>query len=580
MADSKTSPTEASAPAAKPERRICLSSWAWPWLFTPYGAQLRGLIRHFSKVENLTVYCLIFGNELPTGEQSFDDVYERHNDGGKMGEHYDIDALKKVKFIGGSTSSGKTGAMCSETNGLLRSYRIDAYVYLGDLPLLICDEKFTACTSFVWYPLHHAAMPGFERSKLKVFSDIISLAPSDSEKLADLLTDHIVHYIPHFIDAPKPPELSKKELRAKHNIPEDAYVVMIHSGNYEKYSRKALYPSIFAFNDFYNDHPDAYLLLHAWTMQKLEGNEHLSYHGFTDVGGILPLLDVPRERIHHNDVIIPATQLEEFFAMSDVLLHGSKVEGFGLPVLEAQLRGLPVVTTAVGAMKDYTYYGHSVPPVQREYFPGMRTIWYVPHIQGMVDALTKLYDARENTSPDRQAAIDRIASDMDQAAVATRFLALFESAKRNPRQQSLPLFRRFHYDEPNNQFLVYHNNEQEVRRRTARIELTDLDCEWALFIDNCNTIENVNLSNLYGEHELILFPQKLADGALTPKAEELQKGIIDMKNTTFACKTKLFKHVMTIAAETVDAKHLRQYILTSVLGKAKVCLDNLCVVNA
>ena len=44
-------------------------------------------------------------------------------------------------------------------------------------------------------------------------------------------------------------------------------------------------------------------------------------------------------------------------AVADVLLQPSKVEGFGMPVLEAQLLGTPVVTTAWGAMADYTRCG-------------------------------------------------------------------------------------------------------------------------------------------------------------------------------------------------------------------------------
>jgi len=54
-------------------------------------------------------------------------------------------------------------------------------------------------------------------------------------------------------------------------------------------------------------------------------------------------------------------------AMADVLLHPSKAEGFGMPVLESQLVGTPVITTRWRAMADYTMYGLSVPPLQQHW---------------------------------------------------------------------------------------------------------------------------------------------------------------------------------------------------------------------
>ena len=62
----------------------------------------------------------------------------------------------------------------------------------------------------------------------------------------------------------------------------------------------------------------------------------------------------------------------ELIEMADVLLQPSKAEGFGMPVLEAQLLGTPVVTTKFGAMADFTKYG--VTPARHE----PRAVWN-PH---------------------------------------------------------------------------------------------------------------------------------------------------------------------------------------------------------
>ena len=52
----------------------------------------------------------------------------------------------------------------------------------------------------------------------------------------------------------------------------------------------------------------------------------------------------------------------EVFALSDACIIGSKAEGFGIPNIEAQLLGCPVVGNAFGATGDYNYYGIPVKP--------------------------------------------------------------------------------------------------------------------------------------------------------------------------------------------------------------------------
>ena len=83
------------------EIKVCLSSWAWPWLFAPYGAQLRGLIKHMSKDSNFVIYFLNLGNPLPVGEQTLDYVYDKYAEKTNFGDTYEKDVLTNVKFMGG-----------------------------------------------------------------------------------------------------------------------------------------------------------------------------------------------------------------------------------------------------------------------------------------------------------------------------------------------------------------------------------------------------------------------------------------------------------------------------------------------
>ena len=83
-----------------------------------------------------------------------------------------------------------------------------------------------------------------------------------------------------------------------------------------------------------------------------------------------------------------AEEALELARMADVLLQPSKTEGFGMPVLEAQMLGVPAITTAFAAMADYTMYGYSVPSVQPAFYSEG---WVAtPSLDGVADALKEV----------------------------------------------------------------------------------------------------------------------------------------------------------------------------------------------
>jgi glycosyltransferase involved in cell wall biosynthesis len=107
-----------------------------------------------------------------------------------------------------------------------------------------------------------------------------------------------------------------------------------------------------------------------------------------------------------------------------VYLCGSCSEGFGIPQLEAQYFGLPVVTTKFGAMDDYCWHGVSVPPLQKR-FNHMQDAWWVtPSVSGTVEALEKVYNGDiETTSEWVQ---EEVRTKMSYENVKNQILAIIE----------------------------------------------------------------------------------------------------------------------------------------------------------
>ncbi len=74
---------------------------------------------------------------------------------------------------------------------------------------------------------------------------------------------------------------------------------------------------------------------------------------------ILGKLSERQEKLLHslninykNYVHIPIEQVVEFYKSSDILIFPSTYEGFGMPILEAQATGRPVITSGIGAMAE------------------------------------------------------------------------------------------------------------------------------------------------------------------------------------------------------------------------------------
>jgi glycosyltransferase involved in cell wall biosynthesis len=566
--------------------RVCLSSWAWPWLFAPYGAQLRGLIKYFDQQhkDTVEVYFLNLGNELPKGEQDFESVFKTNKDKMEFGEIYEPECLKNLKFIGGFKLT-KNHVLASDVNTIIRKYKINSFLYLGDMVKFIPDTPINACTSFAWYPSHYNVLPKFVHDRLNLFTNILSLAPSDAQSLQETFPDKKVVFVPHFIHAPSK-QNDKKALRAKHNIPEDAFVVFVHCGNYESYNRKSLDTTLFAFEEFQRENPKAFLLLHAWSMQSIKGNEGTSYSDFVDANLILPQTSINQSRLIHNNKIISTELMEEYFDVSDVLLHGSKVEGFGLPVLEAQMRGLPVVTNGIGAMRDYTYYGETAPPLQREYFAGGGGIWYTPHIEGLKNALhsveTKLRTNDEAFALSKTKAQETISSLMSEEAVVSKIHSAFIQLKApdNHREPYEPLLLRFMYDEPTDSFIVYENNSSIEVRRSKSLTPDMLMCKWALFMDNSKTLGDMDLGLCLSDNDIIFIPEMLENGILRPTVETLSKGIVDVNRDAFMCKANIVKMLFGFQSETISNDNIRPFILRNILGKTSIGYSDATPINA
>jgi glycosyltransferase involved in cell wall biosynthesis len=179
----------------------------------------------------------------------------------------------------------------------------------------------------------------------------------------------------------------KYEARDELGIPPDCFLVTMVAANKSYPSRKSFPAALDAFAMFQQVHEEAKLYLHTEMVPKKEGVE------------IVPLIEtlkIPERALIKPDfegmlVGIPDEEMAKIYRASDVLLNPAMGEGFGLPIVEAQACGTPVITQNVTSMTELTFNGRLIGPVSRVWIPKLNYWQYQASPQRILDALEELY---------------------------------------------------------------------------------------------------------------------------------------------------------------------------------------------
>jgi FkbM family methyltransferase len=166
---------------------------------------------------------------------------------------------------------------------------------------------------------------------------------------------------------------------------EDKFVVLMNAANND--NRKGFYEALIAWKEFHAAHPDSILYLHT-DMTGVRGENLFTYFETLDIdpkGSIV----YPNQYFYHMGMI-GAETMADLYNTADVLLSPSYAEGFGIPILEAQACGCPVIVTDCSSMSELCYSGVKV-PVVATYARHAGLYWKIPSIPAIAGALESCY---------------------------------------------------------------------------------------------------------------------------------------------------------------------------------------------
>lgn len=214
-------------------------------------------------------------------------------------------------------------------------------------------------------------------------------------------------WVPLGVDLEQYRPMPKGAAKQALGISADTFVAGMVAGNASLPSRKSFPEVLQAWRRWLDEDNDGVLYLHTtitpsrdigFDFQPALAQLHLDWS---------TIADPDQERFDKATVIfanqyqmwthaIDDQKLAEIYNAFDVLLSPSKAEGFGLPILEAQACGVPVVTLNVTGMKDITFAGQCLEPLQVCW--DVLGAWRaVAPIDGIVESIKWAYQMAQGT---------------------------------------------------------------------------------------------------------------------------------------------------------------------------------------
>lgn len=283
-----------------------------------------------------------------------------------------------------------------------KEWRADAVITLKD-SFVFKPEALQGLRFLPMVPIDHDPMPGAVRNIVQYALRPIAYAQHGFKALHDAGFDP--RYAPHAFDEKVYYPVEQSEARKALGLPPEMFLigtVAVNRGGLP--SRKSWDENLHGFALFARSHPDAYYFVHTDIAD--DGRE-----------GGLPLRQIAAEYGVAEKVIFcdqakyrnggfPEEYMRTFYSSLDVLNAVSAGEGFGIPTLEAQACGTPVLVGDWCASAELCFSGWKVPDARghaTRFRDGQMSFIRLPQPESIAERMEEAYNA--DRAPLRAAAV-------------------------------------------------------------------------------------------------------------------------------------------------------------------------------
>jgi glycosyltransferase involved in cell wall biosynthesis len=258
-----------------------------------------------------------------------------------------------------------------------------------------------------WLPIDHAPPPGAVLTALETARYPMVYSRWGVDVLRESGIES--HYVPCSCDANEYKPMDQAECRSRLGIPEHCdFLVTMVAANKDPDDRKGWGPALMGFKRFAEMHPNAMLYAHT------------NWKGAIDIGALVAQCGLQNRVVQCDQLSYLMGMMRDdymrwAYCASDVLLNPAKSEGFGLPILEAQMCGTPVIATDYSTTDELLFAGWRI-KWEPSWTAGAQSFRALPLVDSIADCLGAAYDERGNELLRKQARKGAEAYDTERVA--------------------------------------------------------------------------------------------------------------------------------------------------------------------
>lgn len=265
---------------------------------------------------------------------------------------------------------------------------IQAEVLITCSDVWVFSQKLTGQTHFCpWLPVDHDPAPPNVVEALESSLFTMVLSKWGTEVLTKAGVE--AHYVPASAPIDKFTSDGREAAKEQFILPEGVdFLVSMVAANKDGQDRKGFNEGLLAFAEFHKKRPNSALYLHT------------NWDGAINVGVMAELLGIEKYVMRPDPIpfalgMLDQTYMANIYRASDVLLNPAKSEGFGIPLLEAQLCGCPVIATDYSTTDELVKTGWKTETIP-DWTQGANSYRVRAKVDSLVDALEDAYQHKGN----------------------------------------------------------------------------------------------------------------------------------------------------------------------------------------
>lgn len=337
-----------------------------PWSPTGYGQQLKIVLPHLKSMGHALSVQAFYGHAGSPIDYNNITVY------GAVAQPFGMDVVRA------HANNFKADFVISN---------MDAWVIE---PPMFFEQKWVA-----WFPIDSEPIPPLVLEKVsQAWHRIVwtGFAQREMDR-AGLDYDYIPYGVNTNLFAPG----DKTKAREIAHMPQDKFIVGMVAMNKGYPPRKAFYKNIEAFKMLHDKHPDTFLYLHTLDGSRPNG-EAIDLVSFCNIIGLKIGEDIAFADQYSYVLGYPEQAMVTLYNCFDVHLLVSMGEGFGMPQLEAQACGVPVICGDWTTMPELCFSGWKVERKDAEKtYTLQNSFQFDPHADAIADKLEQAYRIPGNT---------------------------------------------------------------------------------------------------------------------------------------------------------------------------------------